>query len=927
MPWHEAGYKGQGVKVGIIETGFEGFGSLIGKELPSPAGIRCYTDSSIFSSDLKDCENGDTHGTKTAETIIDVAPEISLYIARPQGRIALRDTVDWMAEEGVSVAALYGFGSFEGPGDGSSPNSYSVFKSMDRGVDGGIIFIVPAANNARNTWYKHAPFSDADGDAFIDFAGTDDGNGISLEKGESAHVQLRWDDAWPGASRDLDFHIWDTTAQQIIAHSRDQQSGRTGDIPYERLRFEAPRDGEYEVRISHQSGSVPDWIQLLAWNQRIEHYTESGSIQNLAESANPGVLAVGAAHWDDVQSIEWYSSRGPTPDGRIKPDIVGATCGEVATGGSGTYCGTSGSTPHVTGMAALVKQRFPDYTPVQVADYLKRHAEQRGTPDPNNTWGHGFAVLPPPNAEPPPGEEETATGTSGTMPPNFKVALIGDQGLGRDAEAVLQMIKDEGTDMVLHQGDFDYQDDPDAWDDMITKILGADYPYFGSVGNHEDHIWDDYQRKLEQRLARIEGAWCSGDLGVNSYCTYKGLFFVLSGVGAIDTGRASYIKEALASDAARKSVWRVCSWHENQRLMQVGGKRDTVGWEPYEECRKAGAMIATGHEHSYSRTHLLDNFETQSIAATSDVLNIDRGKSFAFVSGIAGHSIRGQDDRLAGKPWWASVYTSEQGADFGALFCVLNYVGVEGVENLGYCYFKDLSGVIADAFGLIVGPVDKIPDAALFVPARTPIGEAATHEGDRAELVAFYNATGGDDWTDNTKWLSDAPIGEWYGITTDASGRVIVMDLHDYGLSGQLPSGLSNLANLKRLLLSDNRLSGEIPPELGSLTRLEQLELDDNELTGEIPSELGNLANLSRLELDDNGLTGAIPSELGNLTYLNHLELNGNRLTGAIPPSLGNLTKLRNLWLTRGNRFTGCVPTGLMKVANHDLDDLGLPSC
>ena len=39
-------------------------------------------------------------------------------------------------------------------------------------------------------------------------------------------------------------------------------------------------------------------------------------------------------------------------------------------------------------------------------------------------------------------------------------------------------------------------------------------------------------------------------------------------------------------------------------------------------------------------------------------------------------------------------------------------------------------------------------------------------------LVAFYNATDGPNWTNDTNWLSDRPIGEWYGVTTDASGRV-----------------------------------------------------------------------------------------------------------------------------------------------------------
>ena len=76
--------------------------------------------------------------------------------------------------------------------------------------------------------------------------------------------------------------------------------------------------------------------------------------------------------------------------------------------------------------------------------------------------------------------------------------------------------------------------------------------------------------------------------------------------------------------------------------------------------------MATAHEHSYSRTHLLDDFETQSVASTSDTLVIDEGESFVFVSGLGGHSIRDQE---RDGPWWASIYTSDQDASFGALFC------------------------------------------------------------------------------------------------------------------------------------------------------------------------------------------------------------------------------------------------------------------
>ena len=74
----------------------------------------------------------------------------------------------------------------------------------------------------------------------------------------------------------------------------------------------------------------------------------------------------------------------------------------------------------------------------------------------------------------------------GDLPPvNFTIAFIGDQGLGTNAEAALRLIKNEGADAVLHQGDFDYHDNPAGWDGQINGILGPDFPYFASVGNHD----------------------------------------------------------------------------------------------------------------------------------------------------------------------------------------------------------------------------------------------------------------------------------------------------------------------------------------------------------------------------------------------------------------------------------------------------------
>ena len=74
---------------------------------------------------------------------------------------------------------------------------------------------------------------------------------------------------------------------------------------------------------------------------------------------------------------------------------------------------------------------------------------------------------------------------------------------------------------------------------------------------------------------------------------------------------------------------------------------------------------------------------------------IDEGESFVFVSGLGGHSIRDQE---RDGPWWASIYTSDQGANFGALFCEFF---AHGVPDRATCYFKDIDGNVPDRFELI----------------------------------------------------------------------------------------------------------------------------------------------------------------------------------------------------------------------------------
>ena len=253
---------------------------------------------------------------------------------------------------------------------------------------------------------------------------------------------------------------------------------------------------------------------------------------------------------------------------------------------------------------------------------------------------------------------------------------------------------------------------------------------------------------------------------------------------------------------------------------------------------------------------------------------------------------------------------------------------------------------------------------------------------DRDILMALYEATGGENWTNHENWGSDLPLSEWYGVTTEmiepqtkageAVERVVELNLGENNLTGELPAALGGLTELKYLnFFHNSNLTGNIPAELGNLSKLKGLELQVNSWTGVLPEELGNLKELTYLcissdyfdeqpfpdwlctltqlgnvrlscnftgnlpaaignltslwylDLRSNQLSGELPAELFNLTNLEYLWLFSNQFTGEIPDEIGNLTQLRQLLLS-GNQFTGEIPSTLgqlVELTRLDLND------
>ena len=228
---------------------------------------------------------------------------------------------------------------------------------------------------------------------------------------------------------------------------------------------------------------------------------------------------------------------------------------------------------------------------------------------------------------------------------------------------------------------------------------------------------------------------------------------------------------------------------------------------------------------------------------------------------------------------------------------------------------------------------------------------------EREALIAFYHATNGDQWKNNTNWCSDKPVSEWYGLTIE-NGYVTQLNLaennlsgylpecigelqhltdislwENYNLGGKLPAGLFSLENLKSLHIRICAIEGEISPDIKQLTKLESLSIGNNKFTGRFPSEISELKNLYFLSIDNgdfilgnesqpincNNFTPCeFPKSLCKLTNLKELYAYKNNFYGNIPSEIGQLKNLTQLML-QCNRFSGNIPVEICSLPNLEI--------
>ncbi|HTP08884.1 MAG TPA: S8 family serine peptidase [Anaerolineae bacterium] len=401
--WQAAGYTGKGMKIGILDQGFDGYRDLLGRELPLKVTAKSFVPG------IEVDQTGVSHGTAVAEVIHDVAPDAELYLVYYDGGdVSMGNAVEWMLQQGVNIIS-HSAGGLAAPMDGTGRDDELVKLATDNGV----LWINSAGNNG--TQHYRGTYTDTNNDGIHEFAPDKTLLGFRADPTGTSQIVLTWNDWQPGGTQDLDLYVFDQHGN-IVASSRNSREGDRP--PVEQIIYKFDDARTYYVTINGVNVTQPISLSLFV------HQTPLLELADPTSSlATPGdakdALTVGAVNWHDNQ-LEPFSSRGPTADGRQKPDLVGPDGVSNAVYAPQGFYGTSAATPHIAGAAALVWSAYPQATAQEIRDFLINHAVDLDPSGPDNETGAGLLVLsdppPPPTPVPPTATSEPGLPTATPLP-------------------------------------------------------------------------------------------------------------------------------------------------------------------------------------------------------------------------------------------------------------------------------------------------------------------------------------------------------------------------------------------------------------------------------------------------------------------------------------------------------------------------------
>jgi hypothetical protein len=373
--WHAAGYRGRGLRVAILDSGFCGYRAHLGKALPGRVQARSFRlDGNLEARDSQ-------HGILCGEVVHALAPEAELLFANWEPDLPDRflEAVRWARGQGARVISCSVIMPTWSDGEGQGAVHDELSRILGRGTStGDVLFLASAGNTAQRHW--GGPFRDG-GDGWHEWAPGRTANAISPWRGERVSVEL----CWHGAGG-YEMVVRDTTAGREVGRSDAAPASPAGNHCAV-VAFLADAEHRYTLRV-RRVGPTAGTFHVVVLGGGLRYAVRRGSIPFPGDG--PEVVAVGAVGADGRRLA--YSSCGPNSP-CPKPDLV-APVPFPSLWRSRPFAGTSAAAPQAAALAVLLWSRHPDWTPLQVRTALCSAARHAGTTPHNYDTGYGQIHLP-----------------------------------------------------------------------------------------------------------------------------------------------------------------------------------------------------------------------------------------------------------------------------------------------------------------------------------------------------------------------------------------------------------------------------------------------------------------------------------------------------------------------------------------------------